>query len=82
MPPRIIDIIRGLKPGKGGEIWLTDAINILIESGYPVYACEIENGKYYDTGNKLEYLKTVLEFALQRSEFSEELKKYLKKLSL
>jgi len=82
LPPRIIDIIRGLKPGKGGEIWLTDAINILIESGYPVYACEIENGKYYDTGNKLEYLKTVLEFALQRSEFSEELKKYLKKLSL
>ena len=80
LPPEIIEIIKGLKPGKGNEIWLTDAINILIESGYPVYACEIEDGKYYDTGNKLEYLKTVLEFALQRSEFSEELREYIKKI--
>ena len=80
LPPRIINIIKELKPTKGGEIWLTDAINVLIENNYPVYACEIENGKYYDTGNKLEYLKTVLEFALKRSEFSEELRDHLKKL--
>jgi len=80
LPPRIINIIKELKPTKGGEIWLTDAINVLIENNYPVYACEIENGKYYDTGNKLEYLKTVLEFALKRSEFSEELREHLKKL--
>ena len=82
LPPKIINIIRDLKPSKDGEIWLTDAVNILIESGYPVYACEIEGGKYYDTGNKLEYLKTVIDFALQRPEFSEELKDYIKKLSL
>lgn len=30
----------------------------------PAYACRIKNGKYYDTRNKLEYLKTVIEFAL------------------
>ena len=82
LPPRIINIIKELKPTKGGEIWLTDAINVLIENNYPVYACEIENGKYHDTGNKLEYLKTVLEFALKSSEFGEELKKYIKGLKL
>ncbi|MBZ1348618.1 MAG: UTP--glucose-1-phosphate uridylyltransferase [Candidatus Nealsonbacteria bacterium] len=78
LPPEIFDIIKKLKPGKDKEIWLVDAINELIKTGFPVYGCEIKNGKYYDTGNKLEYLKTVLEFSLQRPEFSKELKKYLR----
>jgi len=82
LPPEIFDVIRDLKPSKGGEVWLVDAINELNKKGVPVYACEIKNGKYYDTGNKLEYLKTVLEFALSRPEFSKELKEYLKKLEL
>jgi len=54
----------------------------LIKSGYPVYACEIKNGKYYDTGNKLEYLKTVVEFALRHPDFNDEFKNYLKGLDL
>ncbi len=82
LPPEIFDVIRDLKPSKGGEVWLVDAINELNKKGVPVYACEIKNGKYYDTGNKLEYLKTVLEFALSRPEFSKELKEHLKKLEL
>ncbi len=82
LPPEIFDIIKNLKPGKDKEIWLVDAINELIKNGFPVYACEIKNGKYYDTGNKLEYLKTVVEFALQRSDFSNEFRKYLKNLKL
>lgn len=82
LPPEIFDVIRDLKPSKGGEVWLVDAINELNKKGVPVYACEIKNGKYYDTGNKLEYLKTVLEFALSRPEFSKELKEHLKKLGL
>lgn len=80
--PEIFDVIKNLKPGKGGEIWLVDAINELIKRGFPVYACEIKNGKYYDTGNKLEYLKTVTEFALSHPEVSKEFKKYLKNLKL
>ena len=80
LPPEIFDIIKKLKPGKDKEIWLVDAINELIKTGFPVYGCKIKNGKYYDTGNKLEYLKTVLEFSLQRQEFSKELKKYFKDL--
>ena len=82
VPPEIFDVIRNLKPGKGKEYWLPEAINELNKQGVPIYACEIKNAKYYDTGNKLEYLKTVLEFALSRPEFSKELKKYLKELNL
>ena len=80
LPPEIFDIIRNLKPGKNGEIWLVDAINELIRRNFPVYACEIRNAKYYDTGNKIEYLKTVVEFAIHHPELGEEFKGYLKKL--
>lgn len=78
LPPEIFEIIRNLKPGRGGEIWLADAINELIKMDWPVYACEIKNGTYYDTGNKLEYLKTVVDFALRHPEVKEGFTKYLK----
>jgi UTP--glucose-1-phosphate uridylyltransferase len=81
LPPDIFNIIENLKP-RNGEIWLVDAINQLIDNGYPVYACEIKNGKYYDTGNKTEYLKTVIEFALNHPDFSKEIKEYIKGLKL
>ncbi|MCP6719066.1 MAG: UTP--glucose-1-phosphate uridylyltransferase [Patescibacteria group bacterium] len=82
LPPEIFDVIENIKPTKGGEVWLSDAINELIKAGFPTYACEIKNGKYYDTGNKLEYIKTIVEFTLSRSEFSNDFKEYLKKLKL
>jgi len=82
LPPEIFEAIRSLKPGKGGEVWLVDGINVLHQQGVPLYACEIQNGKYYDTGNKLEYLKTVVEFALKNPDISGEFREYLKKLHL
>ncbi|OGK16357.1 UTP--glucose-1-phosphate uridylyltransferase [Candidatus Roizmanbacteria bacterium RIFCSPHIGHO2_01_FULL_39_12c] len=82
LPPEIFPALKNLKPGKGGEIWLVDAINELKKNGVPVYACEIKNGKYFDTGNKLEYLKTVVEFAIQHTEINGEFRRFLKSLSL
>lgn len=80
LPPEIFDALRDLTPGKGGEIWLTDAINKLNKNGVPLYTVEIENGKYYDTGNKLEYMKTVIELALKHPEIGEEFHSYIKTL--
>lgn len=80
LPPEIFNIIKKLRPGKGNEVWLVDAINKLIKTGFPVYGCKIKNAKYHDTGNKLEYLKTVLDFSLQHPEFSKELRQHLKGL--
>jgi len=84
LPPEIFGILREQKPGTGGEIYLPEAIATLIKTGYPVYACEIENGKYYDTGNKLEYLKTVVELALQHpdADIKQGFTQFLKKLQL
>ncbi|PIT89158.1 MAG: UTP--glucose-1-phosphate uridylyltransferase [Candidatus Levybacteria bacterium CG10_big_fil_rev_8_21_14_0_10_36_7] len=82
LPPEIFNALRSLAPGKGGEIWLTDAINILRDQGVPVYAVEIENGKYYDTGNKIEYMKTVVEMALQHPDINGEFRQFLKELNL
>lgn len=82
LPPEIFAILRRQKPGTGGEIYLPEAIAELIQTGYPVYACEIENGKYYDTGNKLEYLKAVVELALQHPEINKAFKQYLKELKM
>jgi UTP--glucose-1-phosphate uridylyltransferase len=82
LPPEIFDALRSLEPGKGGEIWLVDAINKLRDDGVPVYAVEIQNGKYYDTGNKLEYMKTAVDLALKHPDINGEFKEYLKNLDL
>jgi len=82
LPPDIFSALRNVKPGKGGEIWLPDAINLLNKEGIPVYTVIIKDGKYYDTGNKFEYLKTVVEFALQHTELNGDFKKFLKDLHL
>ncbi len=82
LPPEIFDALRSLEPGKGGEIWLVDAINKLKSQGVPVYAVEIEDAKYYDTGNKLEYMKTVVDWGLKHPDISDDFRDYIKSLDL
>ncbi len=82
LPPEAFAAFKSLKPGRGGEIWITDGINLLREQGVPVYAVEIKDAKYYDTGNKLEYIKTVVEFALRHPDMNGEFKQFLKELNL
>jgi UTP--glucose-1-phosphate uridylyltransferase len=76
-PPTILKHVENLKPGKGGEIWLVDAIRALSKEE-PIYTVEIENGRYYDTGDKLGYLKTIVDFASSHEEFGKEFSRYLK----
>ncbi len=82
LPPEIFSALKRIKPGRGGEIWLVDAINLLKKEGMPIYTVVIENGKYYDTGNKFEYLKTVIEFALQHEEINGRFRTFLKSLKI
>jgi len=53
-----------------------------IKDKIPAYAVEIKKSRYYDCGNKLEYLKTNVEFGLKRDEFKKEFKDYLKNLKI
>ncbi|MBI2443313.1 MAG: UTP--glucose-1-phosphate uridylyltransferase [Candidatus Levybacteria bacterium] len=82
LPPEIFEALRHLKPGKDGELWLVDAINMLKDQGVPVYAVEIKEGKYYDTGNKLRYMETVVDMALKHPDINGKFREYLKKLDL
>ncbi|HRN95911.1 MAG TPA: UTP--glucose-1-phosphate uridylyltransferase [Candidatus Levybacteria bacterium] len=82
LPPEIFDALRNIEPGKGGEVWLVDAINYLRDQGVPIYAVVVENAKYYDTGNKLEYMKTAVDLALEHPDINGEFKEYLKSLDL
>mgnify|MGYP000095651503 CR=1 FL=1 len=81
LTPNIFPILDGQKPGKGGEYYLPEAIDILAKY-HPVYALEIKDGRYYDTGNKLEYMKTVVEIALKHSGINDQFKAFLKSLDL
>lgn len=80
LPPEIFEALKSINPGKSDEIWLVDAINYLKDKGVPVYTVVIKNAKYYDTGNKLEYMKTVVDLARQHPEIGERFNEYLRSL--
>lgn len=63
------------------ELVYTLGLQGMINQGVDVYAIELQNAKYRDTGNKLEYLKTVVEYGLKHPEFGEDFKEYLKDLA-
>lgn len=64
------------------EVVYVDAINVLLEQQKDIYALEITNGKFYDCGNKLEYIKAVVEFGLKHEDMREEFETFLKDLPL
>jgi len=79
LDPQILDYLRRQlkRYDKSQEFRLQDAIQQMIDDGHHFYACEIADGHYYDTGNPLEYIKTVVDFALERSDTGPEFRKYL-----
>ena len=76
--PAIFDILAHTLPGKGGEIQLTDALQVLADR-QPVYAYDFE-GTRYDLGDKLGFLKATVEFALRREDLGEAFRAYLTEL--
>jgi len=75
LTPEIFDILERQKPGVGGEIQLTDALR-KITGKIPIYGYPIKC-KRYDAGEKLGYLKAVVDFALSKGELSEKFKQFL-----
>lgn len=76
--PDVFEVLARTEPGKGGEIQLTDAIQTMA-SREAVYAYCFE-GKRYDVGDKLGFLKATVEYALRRPDLGEPFRKYLKDL--
>jgi UTP--glucose-1-phosphate uridylyltransferase len=75
LTPEIFDCLRSIEPGKGGEVQLTDAINLLAQE-QAVYAYVFEDGRY-DVGSKVDYLKAIIELAVDREDLSRDLRSFL-----
>ena len=80
LPAVIFDKIKKTKPGVGKEIQITDAISELIND-HEVYGYIFE-GKRFDCGSKLGYLKATVEYAVEHKEVAMDFKNYLKKLKI
>lgn len=77
--PEVFEVLEQTEPGKGGEIQLTDALCVMAHTGN-VYAYCFE-GKRYDTGDKLGFLKATVEYALRRDDLGDDFYTYLKNLT-
>ncbi len=76
--PAIFEALDRIEPGRGGELQLTDAIALLLESE-PVYARVCTKGRY-DVGQKLDWLRANVEFALDRPDLGPDFANYLRAL--
>jgi len=79
LEPEIFEYLRNTKPGKGGEIQITDAILNMKNDGGKLYAYNYD-GLRYDAGNKFGMFVANVEFGLRHSELKDKAKKYLKEL--
>jgi len=76
LAPEVFDVLRGTAPGRGGEIQLTDALATLVERGEPVHGV-VFRGRRYDTGDRLDYLKAVVQLAVARDDLGPPLRAWL-----
>lgn len=75
----IFDALRKIKPGKGGELQLTDAIEMLIEAGHPVHIL-VHDGTRHDLGNPGGYIRACVDFGLKHPVYGSGLRKYITEL--
>lgn len=80
LTPEVFDVLRTIQPGHGGEYQLTDALAVVASRGRLM--ASVIPQRRYDTGNKLDYLKASIDFALARSEFTIELSEYIQNKAL
>jgi len=76
--PEIFDALDRITPGAGGELQLTDAISLLLET-QTVFGYSFETGRY-DIGKKIDFLRATVELALDRPDLGEEFKAFLSDL--
>lgn len=72
----IFDALRRTEPGAGGEIQITDAIDLLIDEGHPVHVV-VHDGTRHDLGNPGGYIKACVDFALDNPAYADDLREWL-----
>jgi UTP--glucose-1-phosphate uridylyltransferase len=77
LEPEVFDVLAALEPGKGGEIWLTDAVSRLAQQA-PVWAVEVD-GRRYDAGERSGYVSAFVDIALEREDTGRALRAHLER---
>ncbi len=77
LPPEIFDVLRTTQAGAGGEIQLTDAMKALAQRGVPVHGV-VFSGRRYDTGDRFEYVKAVVQLAVRHPEIGDQFATWLR----
>jgi UTP--glucose-1-phosphate uridylyltransferase len=83
LAPEIFEVLRSTPPGRGGEIQLTDAINTLCgreDNGGPVHGV-VFRGRRYDTGDKGDYLRAIVQLAADRADLGPAFREWLKEFA-
>jgi UTP--glucose-1-phosphate uridylyltransferase len=62
-----------------GELRIQQAMQLMIDAGHDYFACEIANSHFYDAGSKLEYMKTIVDFALQSEDIGGDFLNFLRR---
>lgn len=81
LTPDIFDAIERTEKGAGGEIQITDAMQLMLKEGKEFYAVKLD-GTRHDAGDKLGFLIATVEFALKREDLGNDFREYLKSLKL
>ncbi|HEX3828505.1 MAG TPA: UTP--glucose-1-phosphate uridylyltransferase GalU [Sporichthyaceae bacterium] len=78
LEPAVFDVLRRTPPGRGGEIQLTDALRALAvgDGGGPVHAV-VFHGRRYDTGDRADYLRTIVRLACERPDLGPDFRSWL-----
>ncbi|WP_430479130.1 UTP--glucose-1-phosphate uridylyltransferase GalU [Streptomyces sp. P11-1] len=80
LDPAVFDILRHTEPGRGGEIQLTDALQLLAQDekiGGPVHGV-VFKGRRYDTGDRGDYLRAIVRLACEREDLGPEFRSWLR----
>ena len=81
LDPAVFDVLRDTKPGRGGEIQLTDALKTLISTPADMgggMRAVVFRGRRYDTGDRLDYLQTTVRLAVERPDLGPEFRSWLR----
>ncbi|UNK71822.1 UTP--glucose-1-phosphate uridylyltransferase GalU [Microbacterium sp. H1-D42] len=79
LPPAVFDVLEHTQPGKGGEIQLTDALQELASApDGPGVVGVVFDGRRYDTGDRVDYIKAIVQLAVDRNDLGSDLRPWLK----
>ncbi len=81
LPPEVPALLGQIPTGKGGELWLMDAIEAYMHRGGAVYACPVRGGRWLTTGDPVNYLEALFHYGLARDDLKDDLARMIKRLA-